>query len=110
MPPRSALLAPLLLLLGTGASADITIPLQGIVPSGPETHFFLPFEVPEGIVEIEIQHDDLSTANILDWGLDDPDGFRGWGGGKSEAAVVGVDAASPSYLPGPIPAGTWEVV
>jgi len=23
---------------------------------------------------------------------------------------VGLDAASPSYVPGPIPAGTWEVV
>ncbi|MGB5268473.1 MAG: hypothetical protein WBN30_17905, partial [Polyangiales bacterium] len=44
--------------------------IQGTVPEGPETHFFLPFEVPAGIVEIEVQHDDLSSENILDWGLD----------------------------------------
>ncbi len=84
--------------------------LTGDVTAGPETHFFVPFEVPEGVVEIEVRHDDLSEANILDWGLDDPNGFRGWGGGNSEPAIVGVQAASRSYVPGPMPAGTWEVV
>jgi len=87
--------------------------IQGMVPDGPERHFFVPFEVPQGIVEIEVIHDDLSTENILDWGLDDPNGFRGWGGGKSgpeNPAIVGLQAASPSYVPGPIPAGTWELV
>ncbi len=84
--------------------------IQGSVPDGPETHFFLPFEVPEGIAEIEVRHDNLSSENILDWGLDDPNGFRGWGGGNSEPAVVGIEAASRSYVPGPMPMGTWEVV
>lgn len=86
------------------------IDLSGEVPAGTETHFFLPFDVPQGVAEIEVRHDDLSEANILDWGLDDPHGFRGWGGGKSEPSIVGIHAASPSYVPGPIPAGTWEVV
>jgi predicted metal-dependent phosphoesterase TrpH len=80
------------------------------VPEGSETHFFLDFEVPEGIVEIEVQHDDLSAENTLDWGLDDPNGFRGWGGGNPEPPIVGIEAASRSYVPGPIPAGTWRVV
>lgn len=87
-----------------------TYELDGEVPPGDETHFFVEFEVPEGIVEIEIRHDDLSEANILDWGLDDPNGFRGWGGGNSEPAIVGEQAASRSYIYGPIPEGTWEVV
>jgi hypothetical protein len=86
--------------------------LEGDVPaSAPEVrHFFLDFEVPPGISEIEIAHDDLSEANILDWGLDAPEGFRGWGGGNRENAVVAVTAASRSYLPGPITPGTWRVV
>jgi hypothetical protein len=86
--------------------------LEGEIPaSAPEIrHFFLDFEVPPGIAEIEIAHDDLSEANILDWGLDAPEGFRGWGGGNRENAVVGVTAASRSYLPGPITPGTWRVV
>lgn len=101
------------LVLGTNvvhAQEPCSERIQGTVPDGPETHFFLSFEVPEGIAEIEVQHDDLSSENILDWGLDDPNGFRGWGGGKSDPAIVGLEAASPSYVPGQIPAGTWEVV
>lgn len=93
-----------------GFSGERRIDLSGDVPAGEETHFFLPFEVPEGVAEIEVRHDDLSSENILDWGLDDPTGHRGWGGGKSEPSVVGRWAASPSYVPGPIPAGVWEVV
>ena len=91
-----------------GQEPDITIEAE--VPPGSETHFFLPFQVPDGIVEIEIRHDNLTPGNILDWGLDDPNGFRGWGGGNSEPAIVGVEAATRSYVPGPMPAGTWEVV
>jgi hypothetical protein len=80
------------------------------VPPGEASHFFLPFEVPEGIAEIEVRHDDLSDANVLDWGLDDPAGHRGWGGGLRDPAIVGIEAASRGYVPGPIPAGTWRVV
>ncbi len=86
------------------------IRIEGTVPEGPETHFFVPFDVPEGIVEIEVQHENLTPGNVLDWGLDDPNGFRGWGGGKGQPAIVGIQSALPSYVPGPIPTGTWEVV
>ncbi|MFW6051542.1 MAG: CehA/McbA family metallohydrolase [Myxococcota bacterium] len=72
-------------------------------------YFLIPFEVPEGTVEIRVDHSDLSEANILDWGLFDPNGFRGYGGGNPEPAIVGEEAASRSYLPGPLPAGTWHV-
>ena len=84
--------------------------LDGEVPEGAPDHVFVEFEVPAGTVEIEVRHDDMSAANILDWGLYDADGFRGWGGGNAEPAVVGIDAASRSYVPGPIAAGTWRVV
>ncbi|MDX2170207.1 MAG: CehA/McbA family metallohydrolase [Deltaproteobacteria bacterium] len=110
MAPIRTALALLLILTAPAFAAETIITLDGEVPSGDETHFFLPFEVPAGTVEIEVRHDDLSDANILDWGLDDPNGFRGWGGGNSEPAIVGVDAASRSYVPGPIPVGQWEVV
>jgi len=92
------------------AQNPLPIHLEGTVPEGPENFFFLPFEVPEGIVEIEVQHANLTSGNNLDWGLDDPNGFRGWGGGKGQPGLVGLEAALPSYIPGPIPAGTWEVV
>jgi MYXO-CTERM domain-containing protein len=98
------------LLLPTAMAAETSLVFDGGVPVSPEDHFRIPVHVPEGTVEIEVRHDDLSDANILDWGLEDPGGFRGWGGGNSEAAVVGVDAASRSYVAGPIAAGTWFVV
>jgi len=91
-------------------AAETVIPLAGEVPEGDPDHFLVEFEVPEGIVEIEVRHDDLSANNILDWGLLDPETSRGWGGGNGEPAIVGIDAASRSYVAGPIPAGTWSVV
>lgn len=95
----------------TGARAqDQTLMFDGEVPSNGPDHFFVPFDVPEGIVEIEVRHDDMSTDNILDFGVDDPNGTRGWGGGTEEPAIIGVEAASRSYLYGPIGGGQWRVV
>ncbi len=92
----------------SGARADDELVFEGEVPSEGD-YFTIPFEVPEGIAEIEVRHDDLSDANILDWGLFSPDGFRGYGGGNTEPAVTGVEAASRSYLRGPVTSGTWLV-
>jgi hypothetical protein len=98
------------LVSSTANAGETVIPLMGEVPEGGGDHFRVPFEVPEGIAEVEVRHDDLSDDNVLDWGLEDPNGRRGWGGGNSEPAIVGVDAASRSYTAGPIPAGTWNVI
>ncbi len=106
-------LAPLVLcwlLASPALAAETTLVLDGDVPLNGPDHFFVPFDVPPGTVEIEVVHDDLSDDNILDWGLDDPAGFRGWGGGNGEPAVVGLTAASRSYVAGPIAPGTWRVV
>lgn len=102
--------AAVLLCSSTGWSQPPPLHFEGDVPDSPDTHFFVAFEVPAGTAEIEIRHSDLSSENILDWGLNDPNGFRGWGGGNSEPAIVNELAASRSYVPGPIAAGTWEVV
>jgi MYXO-CTERM domain-containing protein len=95
------------LLLWLDAVAE-PIVLEGEVPE--EGRFFdVPFEVPPGTVELEVRHDDLASENVLDWGLEDPNGFRGYGGGNEEPAIVGERAASRSYLAGPLPAGMWRV-
>lgn len=99
-----------MLAFGAAEAQEITVTLEGEVPDDGLEHFRLPFEVPVGYAEIEVRHDDLSDTNILDWGLDDPAGWRGWGGGNSEPAIVNAEAASRSYIPGPISAGTWNVV
>lgn len=92
------------------ALAQTPIVLEATVPEGTPRYFTVPFTVPEGTREIEVRHDDLSSANILDWGLRDPTRFRGWGGGNTEPAIVAETAASRSYVPGVIPAGMWSVM
>lgn len=105
-----ALFAGSILLPLTASAEPLVIEVEDAVPDDGLDHFRIPFEVPEGTKEIEIRHDDLSEKNILDWGLEDPSGFRGWGGGNVEPIVVNAEAASRSYLIGPMTPGTWNVV
>jgi hypothetical protein len=86
-----------------------TMHYEGDVTAAGGDYVDVPFEVPAGTVEIQITHSDGSASVILDWGVWGPDGFRGWGGGLTEDAIIGVEQSSRSYLPGPIPAGTWIV-
>ena len=83
--------------------------IEGDVPDDASEFFTVPFTVAPGTTELEIRHDDLSSSNILDWGLLGPSGFRGYGGGNTEPAIVGVEASSRSYGTGAIEPGTWEV-
>ncbi|MBL8950844.1 MAG: hypothetical protein JNK82_08715, partial [Myxococcaceae bacterium] len=57
----------------------------------------VPFEVPAGTVELHIAHESLEPDAIIDWGVEGPDGFRGYGGGNREDIVIGVKASSRSY-------------
>ena len=101
----------LLLALATARAAATPLVLEGEVPDDGNPFLEIPFEVPAGTRELEVRHEDLSDRNVLDFGLHDAAGtFRGWGGGNAEPAVVGEQAASRSYLPGPLPAGTWTVL
>lgn len=75
--------------------------------------FTVPFQVPSGVAEIQIEHlqTAVGTTNILDFGLMDPQGFRGWGGGNIETAIVGANSSSRSYLiSGSMPVGEWAVI
>ncbi len=77
----------------------------------------LPFEVPEGTTRIDVTYR-FDEGHVLDLGLADPrlgafpsrEGFRGWSGGARRAVFVARDAATPGYLPGPIPAGSWSIL
>ncbi len=71
---------------------------------------YLPFEVPLGCpgVRIELAYD--RAAGVLDLGLIDPDGWRGWSGGARDQILIGPDAATPGYLNRGLPAGQWKVV
>src|ERR1044071_7893997 len=79
------------------------------VPAAGGDYVDVAFVVPAGTQEIRISHTDGSATAILDWGAWSPDGFRGWGGGLTDDALIGVDQSSRGYLPGPITPGTWTV-
>ncbi len=83
-------------------------PIEGTIPEAAE-FVTLPFEVPSGTAELHITHETLESGAIIDWGVEGPRGFRGYGGGNSEAITIGVRASSRSYLTGDLEPGTWKV-
>lgn len=50
------------------------------------------------------------SLGVLDMGLFDPQRFRGWSGSERSRVMVGPEAATPGYLPGPLTVGTWSVM
>lgn len=82
---------------------------------------YVPFEVPAGAVRISVsyQYDRANGSNTIDIGLfdarstdsaTDPKGFRGWSGGRRSEFFVSRDGATPGYLSGEMPAGTWRII
>jgi len=98
-----------IVLAAPAAQADEVLTFTGRVDDAAPRHFTIPFEVPASTREIQIDHDDQDADDILDWGLTGPSGWRGWGGGNTEPAIVNELAASRSYRIGPIEPGTWYV-
>ncbi len=80
-------------------------------------YLLVPFEVRPGCARLRVAYD-LPAGAVVDLGLADPrgtafpdfPGFRGWSGSFRSEAVLTAAAATPGYLPGPIPAGTWHAL
>lgn len=77
---------------------------------------YLPFEVPKGVRKIEVSYtypDPISTPtvtkNVVDIGIFDADGFRGWSGGSRSSFQLSRTSATPGYLPGRIKPGRWRI-
>jgi hypothetical protein len=77
-----------------------------------ETYLDLPFAVPAGTSRLTVvfRHDGAAERTTIDLGLRDPERFRGWSGGARDGFTISASDATPSYLPGPLPAGTWNLV
>jgi hypothetical protein len=87
-----------------------TLHLEGDVAPAGGDYVVVPFAVPAGTVEFDVVRT-VPTANaILDFGIWSPGGFRGWAGGLTDPATVGVADSSRGYLPGPIATGDWQLV
>ena len=77
-----------------------------------DSYVLVPFQVPSGIqrLDVSFSYTGKEDHTTLDLGLLDPDRFRGWSGGNKHAFSIGIADATPSYLPGPLPAGTWKLL
>lgn len=83
-----------------------------ITPQQADSYVLVPFQVPAGIARIEVSfsYSGREDHSTLDLGILDPQRFRGWSGGNKHFFTIGIADATPSYLPGPLPAGTWNLL
>jgi hypothetical protein len=71
----------------------------------------LPLEVPPGAGALGVTLEFPAAAGVLDLGLLGAEGeFHGWSGGARRSFTVTEEWATPGYLPGPLTAGTWQVL
>ncbi len=87
--------------------------LQGTVHGDQSTGYVLvPFQVPAGTerVSVQFRYTGKEENSTIDLGIQDPERMRGWSGGNKSDFTIGSADATPSYLPGPMPAGEWKLL
>jgi hypothetical protein len=77
-----------------------------------QTWHLVPFEVPPGTTRVTVDFDYTTreARTTIDIGIAGPDGFRGWSGGNKRSFTLSATDATPSYLPGPIQPGHWNLL
>lgn len=97
----------------TSASSGKDFILEGTVRGAQnQSYVKVPFQVPAGTerVTLTFTYTGKEQKTALDLGLLDPAGLRCWSGGNKTLLTVGLSDATPSCLPGSIPAGTWNIL
>ncbi len=87
--------------------------LQGTIHGDQNTGYVLaPFQVPAGTKRVSVQFDYTGKEenSTIDLGIEDPERMRGWSGGNKSEFTIGIADATPSYLPGPLPTGEWNLL
>lgn len=77
------------------------------------TYIEVPFHMPEGVEEIHVSFTVQSHGEarpVIDLGIRDNRKVRGWSGGARTEFVVGLEKATPGYLPGELSSGEWAVL
>ena len=77
-----------------------------------QTYREIPFTVPPGTknITLDFAYTGKEDRTVIDIGVRDPQGQRGWSGGNKNHIEIGSQAATPSYRPGPIQPGEWKLV
>ena len=94
---------------GTPANVVLT---GDVIGAQNKTYFELPFTVPAGThrISVDFQYTGKEQRATLDLGIADPERFRGESGGNKSHFTISETDATPSYLPGAIPAGVWRLL
>ncbi len=93
--------------------AKPSLVLQGdITHAQNQTYVRVPFAVPSGVFRLTVTfgYTGKEQGTRLDLGIFDPNRFRGASGGNKSTFTISETDATPSYLPGPIPAGQWYLL
>ena len=86
-----------------------------------EVYRYIPFEVPLRCMRVDISYhfgaSDGSDGCAVDIGIFDirgtepfTGGFRGWSGADRRTFFIERERATPGYLPGALPSGTWSII
>jgi hypothetical protein len=110
---------------GTPTAGDeVSRVVTGHLETGAADFVHLPVQVPKGVQKIAVEYSYDKPAvpagtpgNSCDIGVFDQrgtrlggKGFRGWSGGFRTSFEISAGDATPGYLPGPIEAGTWNII
>ncbi|HEY2356681.1 MAG TPA: CehA/McbA family metallohydrolase [Phenylobacterium sp.] len=94
-----------------GPTPDLTL-TGALTRADHQTYREVPFRVPAGTTRLTIEFDytGRDQKSVIDLGVRDPERLRGWSGGNKQSFTISDADATPSYLPGPLPAGVWKLV
>lgn len=109
----SAALAGLSILLSAAPAAGETLTLNGVLTGADhQTYREIPIRVPAGVsaITVAFSYSGRDKKAVIDLGLRDPQRLRGWSGGAKTRFTLTETWATPSYLPGPLPPGTWKLI
>jgi hypothetical protein len=97
---------------GEGAGTPWRV-LKGELTRASFEHYTeVPFDLPAGVTRVTIRfsYAGKEQRSVIDLGLRDPQRFRGWSGGTRDHMTLSTEDATPGYLPGPLPAGRWNLI
>jgi hypothetical protein len=114
-PHAWAFLLGLLCLLGSPGAVRAgpnEIELRGVIThENHETYVEVPFAVPEDTERLTVTFEyDRANRTVIDLGIRDPNGFRGWSGGNRSTFTLASSDATSAYIPGTLPPGEWRLI
>lgn len=78
-----------------------------------DSYFEIPFEMPEHAEELTVAYQVESYGEaraVIDLGVRDTKRVRGWSGGARREFRIGLEKATPGYMPGMLNPGSWAVL